>query len=237
MNLSMYTAATGAKAQQKRLDVISNNLANLQTDGYKSQRAGFVDLLYENYNRGAAKDPDTGSGSRVEKTDYSFEQGGLEQTGGKWDYAIGGSGFFAVYDMADEAVYYTRSGNFHLSNFGDDVFYLAAADGSLVMDDKMALISIIGGNNSEEQPKIGVFDFNNKEGMQSVGNNRYTPGPFSGQPYVREDAVLLQGKIEGSNVDLAEEMTKVIESQRAYQLTLKMVQTSDEVEQTINSLR
>lgn len=237
MNLSMYTALSGAKAQQTRLNVISNNLANLQTNGFKTQKAGFVDLLYENYARGANDDTETGSGTRVEKTDLSFEQGSLQETGGAWDYAIEGSGFFSLYNAENDTVSYTRNGSFHLSNFGGDMFYLAAEDGSLVLNQQMGLIPIMGGISSEEEINIGIFDFPNKEGFLAMGKNQFTPAEQNGLPYVKENSRLVKGKLEASNVDLTEEMTKVIESQRAYQMALKMMQTTDEVEQTINSLR
>lgn len=237
MNLSLYTAAAGAKAQQTRLDVISNNLANLQTDGYKSQRADFSDLLYENYKRGAADDPETGSGSRIENTDISFELGSLQDTGGLWDFAIEGSGFFGLYNMETETVTYTRSGNFHLSNFGNNTFYLAAENGELVLSSQFGLIPVMGGVNNEEPIDIGVFDFAHKEGFLALGGKQFMPSEQSGQPFLREDAQVKRGKIEASNVDLADEMTRVIESQRAYQMALRMIQTTDEVEQTINSLR
>lgn len=237
MNLSFYTAAVGAKAQQDALDVTSNNIANLQSDGYLSQRPGFVDLLYENYYRGAEDDPETGAGARLEKTDLSFEKGGFSQTLNPYDFAIDGEGFFATFNPETEEVRYTRNGAFHLSNFGENLFYLAASDGSLVLDKNLGLIPLYEGINSETPPEPGVFDFQHKEGFLSAGGNFYMPVDKNGAPIRREDAKVLQGYLESSNVDMAYEMTRIIETQRAFQMSLRMVQTSDEIEQTINSLR
>ena len=237
MNLSMYTAAAGSKAQQSRIDVIANNLANLHTDGYRSQSAGFVDLLYQNYEAGITQDPDIGCGSRMEKTDISFEPGTIQPTDGTYDFAINGPGFFAIYDRAEEDVRYTRNGAFHLGDFGNGNFYLMDQNDNFVLDREMALISLVGGNEGNHDLNIGVFDFISKEGFLALGNNYYAPVEKSGQPFLRQDAQVLQGRLETANVDMANEMARVIESQRAYQMTIKMINTSDEVEQTINNLR
>lgn len=236
MNLSMYTALAGAKAQQSRLDVIANNLANLQTEGYKAQSAGFVGLLYENYEKGATDDPEMGCGARMEKTDFSFENGGMIPTGSPYDFAIGGDGFFAVYNRGNDEIYYTRNGQFHLSDQGGGQFYLAAQDGSLVLDEEMGFIPVTSGTNSEELTP-GIFDFVHKEGFLAQGGNYYLPTEKNGNPIKKEDVVLHRGMLESGNVDMAVEMTRIIESQRAYQMTMKMIQTADEIEQTINNLR
>ena len=161
----------------------------------------------------------------------------LMTTGDQYDYAIDGDGLFAVYNPQEDQVYFTRNGHFHLSNYGEDLFYLAAEDGSLVLDEQMGLIPIYGNISQEEELKVGIFDFAHKEGFVQAGDNRYLPAPGNGQPYLAEGAKLRQGMLEASNVDLADQMARVIESSRAYQMTLKMIQTTDEVEQTINSLR
>ena len=238
MDLSFYTAAVGATAQQGRMNVIANNLSNINTDGYKAQSAGFVDLLYEKYYRAATRDPETGSGARVEKTDILYEQGSIAPTGGKYDFAISGEGFFAVYDNGSGTIYYTRDGNFSLSNYvnDDDMFYLVNDQGYLVLDRNLGLINVNPGDENQKLD-IGVFDFNSKEGMLLRGNNLYEPVEKQGEPFLSSQAEVLPGRIEMGNVDLAYEMSKLIETQRAYQMTLKMVQTSDEIEQTINNLR
>ena len=248
MDISFYIAASGAQAQQTRMNVIGNNMANLQTEGYKTISTGFVDLLYENYYKGGtpsfvpvtAEDPQTGTGTRVEKTDILFEQGGFLTTSGKYDYAIIGDGFFAVYDTTDGQVYYTRHGHFNLSNYGEDIFYLANEEGLLLLNRDYDLIQIDPSDEDQyrELPEtIGVFDFAHKEGFLLRGNNRYEPVDKNGPPFLSANAAILQGKLEMANVDLAQEMTRVIESQRAYQLALRMMTTADEIENTINNLR
>jgi len=236
MNLSFYTAATGANSQQTRMNIIGNNIANVNTDGYKTQNAGFVDLLYEKYYEAATEDPETGSGARVEKTDILFTQGGMNPTGGKYDYAILGEGFFAVYDPGSGDIFYTRNGHFTLSNYGDNLFYLVNDMGYHVLNENFAPMPI---DTFDEYAEInpGVFDFILKEGMLLTGNNLYQPVEKNGPPFFSQEAGLARGYLEMANVDLAQEMTRVIEAQRAYQLLLRMVQTSDEVETTIINLR
>ena len=236
MDLSFYTAAVGASAQQGRMNIIANNLANINTEGYKAQSAGFVDLLYNKYYKASTKDPETGSGARVEKTDILFEQGGIINTGGKYDFAIEGEGFFAVFDNGTGEIYFTRNGSFRLSNFDNEqnMFYLANEQGHVVLDSTLGFLWV---DPAKEDLDIGVFDFANKEGMLLKGGNLYGAVEKNGQPFLNPGANVLQGRLEMANVDLAYEMSKVIETQRAYQMTLKMVQTSDEIEQTINNLR
>jgi len=238
MELSFYTAAVGAQAQQTRMNIIANNLANINTEGYKSQSAGFVDLLYQKYYRAATRDPETGCGARVEKTDVLHTQGGMMPTGMKYDFMINGEGFFALYDPGTESYFYTRHGSFMLSNFSNDdnMFLLADDQGYLVLDKDFNYIAV-DPNDPNQRIDIGVFDFIITDGMVMVGNNHYVPAEKNGQPFLNEKAEVLQGRLEMSNVDLAHEMSKVIETQRAYQMTLKMLQTSDEIEQTINNLR
>lgn len=236
MDLSFYTAAVGAAAQQGRMNIISNNLANINTEGYKSQSAGFVDLLYDKYYKAETKDPETGCGARVEKTDILYDQGGMMPTGGEYDFAIIGDGFFAVYDSGGDVVYYTRNGHFSLSNYGDNLFYLANDQGYLVLDRNFNLIRV-NPKDDKQELDLGIFDFASKEGMLLKGNNLYEPAEKQGGPFLAEPGGLHRGRLEMGNVDLAYEMSRVIETQRIYQMTLKMVQTSDEIEQTINNLR
>ena len=236
MDLSFYTAAVGANAQQGRMNIIANNLANINTEGYKAHSAGFVDLLYNKYYRAATKDPETGSGARVEKTDILYEQGGIMPTGGAYDFCITGEGFFAVFDPGTGDVFYTRNGHFSLSEYPGPVFYLANDQGYLPLSKTMDVI-LVRPYEEDQDLNIGVFDFNSKEGMLLKGNNLYEQIEKNGLPFVNEEAGLRQGYLEMSNVDLAYEMSKVIETQRAYQMELKMIQTSDEIEQTINNLR
>jgi flagellar basal-body rod protein FlgG len=234
MDISFYTAGLGAKAQQSKLDVIANNMANVNTVGYKSQNAAFVDLLYSNIREPETTDTQlkVGSGVRMEKTDIDFTSAGMNMTDGELDYAIVDSGFFAVQNPENNEIYYTRDGSFQKSLHSDGQMYLVNGSGNLVLDKDFNRITLDG-----EAFTPGVFDFNIKEGLLLAGENLYSPVEKNGQPILQEEAELVTGYIETSNVEVSAEMTKLIESQRAYSLALKMVQTSNEIEEVINNLK
>lgn len=241
MDISFYTARTGAKAQQQKIDVVANNMANVNTFGYKAQYAGFVDLLYSNVREPEAVDTQlkVGSGTRVEKTDIDFNAGGLQSTDSVTDYAIIGSGFFAVQDPSTNEIFFTRDGSFQHSLRQDGNFYLVTGDGDLVLDRDFRRIQVDleGGQEYAPPEQLGVFDFEIKDGMLLVGDNKFTTVEKNGQPFLVEDAKVQQGYLEQSNADLSKEMVRLIEAQRAYSMSLKMVQTSNEIEQTIEGLR
>lgn len=236
MNIAFYTATVGANAQQNRLDTIANNMANLQTDGYKAQSIGFLDLLYSNMRAEPPKNGDltVGSGVRGEETNINFDGGAIQTTNGNFDYAILGDGYFSIYNMEQDRLSYTRNGSFHMAQMGENAFYLAAQNGDFVLDKNMELIPV---ESVDEQLEIGVFDFKNKNGVLLQGDNRFIPVEKNGEPILQTDAILKKGYLESSNVELSYEMTKLIEAQRAYQLSLRMIQTSDEIEETINAMR
>lgn len=238
MNLSFYNSAAGASSQQSKLDTIANNIANINTVGYKSQNAGFVDLLYANMNAPQKETSNlkVGSGARYEKTDLLFTEGNYQTTDNPLDFAIKGRGFFAVSNPRTGEINYTRDGNFRMS-LRDGEFYLATAKGDLVLDKDGEPITMAEDESHIDTSKIGVFDFDNTEGLKCLGDNLYSVGPKNGEKQVIEEADIISGYLEFSNVNLASEMSKLIEAQRAYQMTLKMIQTSDEVESTVNSLR
>lgn len=257
MDISFYTAGVGAKAQQSKLDVIGNNMANVNTTAYKSQSAGFVDLLYSNIRDSAETDTQlkVGSGTRLEKTDSNFNNGGVQPTDNPTDYSIVGSGFFAVQNPATNEIYYTRDGSFQTSLRNDGEFYLVTANGEVVLNknfekikadtpgkettkDKTATTKTTeDAKNAEEVQKPAVFDFKIKDGMLLQGDNLFSPTAKNGAPILQEDAQLLSGYLELSNVEVSNEMVKLIETQRAYSMSLKMVQTSNEIEEVINNLR
>lgn len=235
MDTSFYSAVRGAITQQKHMDIISNNIANINTTGYKSKTASFQDLVYYNMNAAAGELTrlSAGTGANVERTETDFSQAGFTQTGRILDYGIQGNGFFMLRNPVDNTISYTRNGNFQLSQRGNE-FYLADAQGKLVLDANQNPIRYVGGKLTADP---GIYDFVHTNGMISIGQGEYLPDEKNGAPVLAEGSQLIQGSLENSNVDLAEEMSKVIESSRAYSYMLKMVQTSDEVEQTINSLR
>ena len=235
MNFSFYSGAVGAQTMQDRIDVISNNIANLNTDGYKTKNGTFTDLIYSQMGSGQGVQAglNHGSGSKMSKTDTIFAQGNL--TGLPLDYAINGDGFFALYDPLTQTRTYTRDGSFQLSQQQNGEFYITNSSGKWVLDQNGNPITA---ESPEGSHQIGVFVFAQKNGMQSVGNTEFIPVGKNGNPTATDgQGVLIQGAVEDSNVDFAREMAEILQTQRVYQMSLKMVQTSDEIESTINSLR
>lgn len=236
-----YSAKLGALAQQENMNLIANNMANVNTVGYKPMRTSFTDLIYQNINRPQADEPAmVGHGVKINKTDLSMADGALDPTNYQLDYAIIGEGqFFALRDAAGD-IQYTRAGNFILSIDDGDTYYLAAANGDRVLDAEGEEIEIeFDEDNSFEIPTgtIGVYSFNNPYGLYAVGNNRYIATDVSGEAEAVETPRLMAGYLEKSAVEVATEMVRVIEASRAFSFNTRMVQVADEVEQTINNLR
>lgn len=235
MYTSFYTAARGAMEHQKRMDVVSNNIANVNNYGYKAKNAVFSDLMYYNLNnyRGDDTPLKAGTGVKVERTHTKFDTEGFMTTQGNYDYAINGEGFFMVRNPEDNTITYTRNGHFSLSKRGNQ-FYLVNDNGNLVLDQKRNPVTVTENGLSAD---IGVYGFRILDGMLSTGNNEFTPIQKNGAPYLIADAKIVDHALEASGVNLADEITKVIESQRAYSYALRMVQTSDEIVNTVNTLR
>lgn len=246
MNQSFYIGAVGASQQMKRLNIQGNNIANVNTYGFKAEKARFTSLIYENMAGIDAEQP-SGVGTRILMTSTDHNQRGVADTGRSLDYMIEGHGFFALVNLDTGEVSYTRDGSFTMAEFMKDtgevdengepvlekVFCLSDGDGRFVLGERGALIEV---TDPKEELPIGIFDFANYDGMRHLSANRFMNIEKNGRLVVG-DGILRQGMLEQSNVDLAEEITKVIEAQRAYGLALKMVQTSDEIETTINGLR
>ena len=237
MNMSFYTAALGAVGQQEKMNVIANNIANVNTDGFRSKNAVFSDLMYYNMRdeQGADTRVKAGSGIAMGRTDTDFSESSMAPTGGNTDFAISGRGFFMLQDPNTHAVSYSRNGKFNMSLRADG-FYLVNDNGKLVLDENRNPIrldeeGIVGG------ARPGIYTFPVQQGMLNTGNNELTATEKNGEPVLSADAELRQGYLEQSNVNLADEMSKTIECSRAYSYVLKMIQTSDEIEQVINSLR
>lgn len=252
MNLSFYTAAVGAGGQQAKLDVIANNMANINTTGFKSSNPVFADLIYSNMSKVTNGKVQEGHAMRLDKTDVNFGTSGMAQTGGIYDFAINGEGFFALMDPSTGQTVYTRDGSFQMTNESDG-YYLTDGKGKKVLDGNGMPISMIPEGSPEgTQPldastlltKIGIYKVPVKNGMVATGNNQFTLVDKNGYAYSQDQSptddsksTLVNGYLELSNVDMAKEMSQVIISQRAYQYALKMIQASDELEQTQNSLR
>ncbi len=241
MNMGFYSAAISAHQQQQRLNVISNNAANVNTVAYKAKNPTFSSLLYSNFN-GVDGPLPRGSGARMEKADTDFSKGALQETLNPMDYALEGDGFFALRDMETGEVSYTRAGNFQLAQMGNGQYFVTDHTGRRYVLDQlgqpiMAERDENGVIDKDMKLPVGVFAFRQKNGMQHLGDNRFLPIEKNGQPIAAENTTVLQGYLEGSNTDITKEFSKVIEAQRAFSYALTMVRTSDEVETTINGLR
>ncbi len=221
-----YTATNGAVSTQNYLDVISNNIANIETDGYKKSKAEFSDLLYTNIN-GNIK---VGSGTKLNKVDVLFEQSPLYNTGKETDFAIQGDGFFAV--QYEDKTYFTRCGSFEVVNTDNENYLMY--QGGYVLDENSEPIII---ENKEDEIKAGVFKFENNSDLQRIGNNLFEIANQDTEYTLLENPKIMKGYLEPSGVEIAEELVKIIEVQRVFQLNSKVIQTADEIEQTINSLK
>lgn len=246
MNQSFFIGAVGAHQQLKRLTVHSNNIANVNTYGFKAEKGRFTALMYDHIRAVENEELPTGVGSALWVTDTDFASGAPVITDRDQDYMIVGDGFFAVVDLASNEVSLTRNGAFVISELQrasgeldendqpimETVYYLSDNQGRFVLSRSGGMIEV--DDQHEEQP-VGVFDYINYSGMEHIDGTRFLAIDKNGGIRLSENQVV-RGVVEQSNADLAEELTKVIETQRAYGMALKMVQTSDEIETTINGL-
>ena len=267
---SLYTAATGMRAQQANVDNISNNLSNVNTVGYKTQKTEFKSLLYQTIQtrttsaNGAQKpiSAQVGLGTRIASNTSIFTQGVLTATESTSDFAIDGNGFFALRG-ADGETYYTRSGNFHWA-LGTGGVMLTNSDGCPVLNREGNPIVLPEGVTSasaviNERGEIGyttaeggfvslnqtmgIYQFNNPGGLEKQGGTWFAVTEASGPALNEATAVglvpskIIQGYLEGSNVQVADEMVNLIVAQRAYQLNSKAITTSDEMLEQANNLR
>lgn len=248
MNQSFYIGAVGAQQQLKRLNVHADNIANVNTQGFKANRADFSALIYRNHLGAEEAQLPMGVGTKLMMTSTDFSSGGVADTGRSLDYMIEGEGFFALVDLATGEVSYTRNGAFYMAEHlrpsedevdengepvMESVYCLSDGKGRFVLSQQGGLIEV---EDATQMLPIGIFDYSNYNGMTQIDSTRYLPVEKNGGLWFGTGK-LVQGVLEMSNADLADEITKVIESQRAYGMALKMVQTSDEIETTINGLR
>jgi len=260
MNMSFYSAAVGAYQQQLRLNVQSNNIANVNTYGFRAERASFGELMNRNVVGIDNAELPKGTGARMTKATVDYNPNGFIETGRTFDYAINGDGFFALYDPDSGEISYTRDGAFMMAQFwtepdeeaiaeaeanGEEpqpvsVWRLSDNEGRCVLDPQGNFIVIDPDDVHENRPnldlRLGVFDFTIHEGMEHTNSSRFVATEQNGQLYLGT-GVVKHGVLEISNTDLAQEFVKVIESQRAFSFCLRMVTTSDEIETTINNLR
>lgn len=257
---ALWTAASGMHSQQLTLDVIANNLANVQTAGFKRSRVDFQDLAYETIRApgsSAAQGREVpsgfqiGHGSRAVSTQKLFIKGDLQQTGNPLDLAIEGDGFFRVV-QANGEVAYTRAGSFKKDSQGRIVSSegFALQPDITIPQDALSVNIGVDGTVSVTQPgvpkpqEIGTIElvrFTNPAGLLSAGRNLFLSSQASGDPVPGTPGkeglgTLLQGFIEGSNVNVVEEMVNLITSQRAYEINSRAIRTADEMMQTANNL-
>ncbi|MGN0374277.1 MAG: flagellar hook-basal body protein [Butyrivibrio sp.] len=270
MMRALYTAASGMKAQQTNVDVIANNLANVNTTGYKSSTAEFKSLLYQTLQtRSTSANGDfkpipaqVGTGARNSSITTHFTQGATTPSANPFAFAIEGDGLFAVMDNED--ILYTRNGDFQMAVASDGGFMLCTSEGYPVLDtDGMPIqfdssyetskIVVTGdgticypdeSNNPQSLGiRIGLYQFTNPSGLESVGSTMFRETAASGvameesyNPELKASGIK-QGYIEASNVQVADEMVNLIVAQRAYEMNSKAIQASDEMLGQANQLR
>lgn len=236
MITAFYTGSAGAISQEQGMDITANNLANVSSSGFKADKAEFSDLVTTSLH--AQQNGTTrvmlGHGARLNKTDTVFEQGEFNQTGRAQDYALTQSNTFFAVRAADGTVRYTRDGNFQLSTRPDGSFVLSTADGDSVLDGRGNPIVV---RDAQAKQNVGIYSFGNPSGLIKAGNNRYEATDLSGKPTVVSGENIKQGSLEASTVNVANEMTDMINTNRAFDLNANIIKMSDEVMQTINSLR
>lgn len=244
MYQSFYSAYVGASQCNKRLSIIANNLANVNNNGFKPKEAAFSELIERNLNdsEDAVTELQSGVGSRVARTYTSFEVDAFQETKSPYDFAITQRNtFFMLQDPDTGAITYTRDGHFHRAEMADG-FYLMTDSQKYVLDQngqpmRADITDVVNGGTIESGQEIGLFTFNNPSRLMSVTANEYVPSDAGVTAIPVEERVLLQGMVESSGTDVAEEFTHAIECQRAFTYALRMVTTSDEIISTINNLR
>jgi flagellar basal-body rod protein FlgG len=258
---ALHTAATGMAAQELNVQVISNNIANLRTTGFKKQTVAFQDLIYEHVRRVGAQASDQGTilpvgvdiggGVKTVGTPRSMTQGTLSQTGNDLDLAVSGEGFFKIL-MPDGTYQYTRDGTFQMDNQGRVVTAQGNpvqptitipnnASGIAVNEQGQVSVTLPGSSSNTILGQIGVTRFINKAGLQPVGSNQFTETTSSGAP---QDGTansegygkITQGSLEQANVDVVSEMSDLIAAQRAYEMNAKVISAADQMMQSTTAL-
>lgn len=257
---SLWISKTGLEAQQTQLDSIANNLANVGTSGFKRARVAFEDLLYQNVREaGSSSSQQTqlptglqlGTGVRATATVRQFTQGNLQQTGNQFDLAINGQGFFQV-QLPDGTTAYTRDGSFHVDANGTLVtssgFALSpaitippGAQSVTIGQDGTVSIKVQGQAAAQNVGAIQLATFVNPAGLEARGQNLYVETSASGTattnaPGSNGLGLLQQGYLETSNVNVVEELVSMIQTQRAYEINSKAIQTSDQMLQRLSQL-
>jgi flagellar basal-body rod protein FlgG len=257
---SLWISKTGMEAQQTQLDIIANNLANTSTNGFKKAHAVFEDLMYQNLRQAGTSTSEqsvlptglqVGLGVRTVATSRSFSQGNLQQSGNKLDVAIQGNGFFQV-TMPDGTTGYTRDGSFQLDNQGrlvnssglvvqGGVTVPANATAVAIAENGTVSATIPGSTSPQNIGTITLASFVNPAGLDPRGQNIFQETAASGQPNAGTPnsnglGGLMQGFVETSNVNVVQELVTMIQTQRAYEMNSKAIQTSDQMLQKLGQL-
>jgi flagellar basal-body rod protein FlgG len=261
MMQSLNTAATGMVAQQLNLDTISNNLANVNTNAFKSQRAEFQDLIYQNYRLsgatagGSAVQPvamQVGLGTQFSSTSSNFAAGPLQSTNNPLDLAIAGEGFFKV-ELPTGQTAYTRDGSFKINASGELVtndgyliqpnITIPAGSTAITVAANGQVSALVPGQNDPQQlGQIKIELFPNEGGLTRVGQNLFTAGGASGDPQEvtpgeAGSGNIQSGFLEGSNVEIVTEMVRMITAQRAYEINSKAIQSADDMLALVNNMK
>jgi len=257
---SLWISKTGLDAQQTNMDVIANNLANVSTNGFKRARPVFEDLLYQTIREpGAQSSQQTqlpsglqlGTGVRAVATERIFTQGNLQQTGNPLDMAINGAGFFQV-QLPDGSTGFTRDGSFHIDSQGQlvtssgfavqpAITIPANALSVTIARDGVVSVTRAGSATPTQVGALQLTSFVNPAGLKSMGENMYVETAASGSPSTNAPGsnglgLLSQSYVETSNVNVVEELVNMIQTQRAYEINSKAIQTSDQMLQKLAQL-
>lgn len=248
---SLYTASTGLSGQQKRIDTIANNISNVNTVAFKTTSVSFEDTLYT-----AMKNPgdpqsssnlQKGTGVRLSATNIDFGQGATRTTGNPLDLALEGDGFFQLMDSSGEKLY-TRNGSFSVSS-EQDGSYLVSDEGYYVLDEKGEKIKLSGETSQitvssdgtistgDTSVKLGLYRFENSAGLSPRGSGLFAVSAASGNSSAPDGCTVIQGALEGSNVDLGTELTQLMRAQRLFSLSSSALQTADEMTGVACNLR
>ncbi len=259
MDASLWVAKTGLDAQNTRLNVISNNLANVNTTGFKRDRAMFEDLLYQNVRQAGGQTALTtqaptglmlGTGTRVIATEKLHAQGNMINTQNALDLAVNGEGFFQIVQQ-DGTIAYTRDGSFKLSNTGQlvtstgqplqpAIVIPANASSITIGEDGVVSVELYAGGGAQQLGQIQIARFINPPGLTPMGGNLFKETLASGPPQLlnpgtQAAGTLRQGMLEASNVNVVEEMVNMIETQRAYEINSKAIAAADGMLQFLNN--
>ncbi len=250
---ALNTASTGMVAQQTRIDVTANNMANVNTSGFRRARAEFQDLLYQQVRRPGGQTADGGTlptgvqvghGVRTASTTHIHQQGSLQQTEGPLDLAIEGSGFFAITRPSGELAY-TRAGNLKTDAQGQlvtvdgypldpNITIPTDATGVTITPDGLVSVTTAGQSQSQEVGQLQLANFANPAGLEAIGRSMFVPTTASGEPITAQPGqeglgTIAQGFLEGSNVEVVTEMLDLITSQRAYEVNQRVIEAADEM--------